>query len=57
MLQNSDLYIFVKHKCPDNGQFQRWPRSKDKYLDSSTCRKILSQEMLMCIMKTLIFII
>ena len=36
---------------PDNGLFQRWPRSKDKYLDTS--RKILSQEMIMCNMKAL----
>ena len=20
--------VFVKHKCPDNGQFQIWPRSQ-----------------------------
>ena len=50
-----EQYVFVKTNVPDNDQFQRRPISKDNYLESS--RKILSQEMLMCIKKTLIFII
>ena len=43
--------VFVKNNAPDNGQFQRRPRSqcKDKYFDTS--RKILSQKMTMYTME------
>ena len=44
--------VFVKHNAPDNGQFQRRPRSQGKYFDTS--RKILSQEMTMCNMEALV---
>ena len=33
----------MKHNAPDNGQFQRRPRSQGQIFDTS--RKILSQEM------------
>ena len=38
-------------------EVQRWPRSQDKYMYFDTSRKILSQDMLMCNVKALIFII
>ena len=44
--------MFVKHNAPDNGQFQRRPRSQGKYFDTS--RKILSQEMTMCNIEALV---
>ena len=44
--------VFVKHNAPDNGQFQRRPRSQGKYFDTS--RKILSQEMTMCNIEALV---
>ena len=43
--------VFVKHNAPDNVQFQRRPRSQDKYFDTS--RKILSQEITKCNMEAL----
>ena len=48
--------VFVKHKCPPlMANSKDGLGHKDKYLDTS--RKILSQKMLMCNMKALIFII
>ena len=52
-----EQYVFVKTNAPDNDQSQRRPISKDNYRYLESSRKILSQEMLMCIKKTLIFII
>ena len=64
---NGGILVYVDHKfienirnvfkaiVSDNGQFQRWPRPKDKNLESrsETSRKILSQEIPMF---TLLFI-
>ena len=37
--------VFVKHNAPDNGHFQRRPRSQGQLFD--TIRKIVSQKMTM----------